>query len=191
MLLRRRYIAGNRWNALILAGLVMVAGGSRYPCVALTQENPEARVSKQGAEAEQPKPQPIPFSHKRHSQFFPDCLACHQMAGNGWAMSYPPESKCMACHAKISVESPAISRLAAYYDEHKAVPWVKIYSLPEEVFFSHKTHYTKANVACSICHGPVAVRDVITKERGTWMEFCIDCHKERKAPANCRSCHNR
>lgn len=155
MPLRRRYIAGNSWKTLILAGLVMVAGGSWRPCFVLAQENPEVRVSKQGAEIEQPKPQPIPFSHKRHSQFFPDCSACHQMAGNGWAMTYPPESKCMACHATISVESPAISRLAAYYDGHKAVPWVKVYSLPEEVFFSHRTHYVKAKVPCSTCHGPV------------------------------------
>jgi hypothetical protein len=191
MPLRTRHLAGNSGNVLILACLAMAAGGSGYPCNALAQENPGARVSKQGSEVELPKPQPIPFSHKRHSQFFPNCLACHQMAGNGWAMSYPPESKCMVCHSTISAESPAISRLAAYYEEHKAVPWVKIYSLPEEVFFSHKTHYAKGKVACSTCHGPVAERDVITPERVTWMEFCTECHKQRKAPANCRSCHNR
>lgn len=191
MRLRRRYVAGKTWNALIVAGLAMIAGGSAHLCVALSQESPETGGSKQGVEAEQPKPQPIPFSHKVHSKFLPDCSVCHQMPGNGWAMSYPPESKCMECHAKNSAESPAISRLAAYYDEHKAVPWVKIYSLPEEVFFSHKTHHAKAKVACSVCHGPVSERDVISKERATWMEFCVDCHKDRKAPANCRSCHNR
>jgi hypothetical protein len=41
MPLRRRYAAGNSWNAQILAGLVMVTGGSAYLCVALSQENPE------------------------------------------------------------------------------------------------------------------------------------------------------
>jgi hypothetical protein len=121
----------------------------------------------------------------------PDCLACHQVSANGLEMSYPPEARCMECHATISAESPAISKLATYYNEHKAVPWVKIYSLPDEVFFSHKRHYAKARVACTVCHGPVAERDVITKERATWMEFCVDCHKNRNAPANCRSCHNR
>jgi hypothetical protein len=179
------------WNPLILAVLAMTACGFWNPCVALAQENPEAGGAQQNPKVDLPKPQPIPFSHKLHSQFFPDCLACHQIAANGWEMSYPPESKCMVCHATISVESPAISRIAAYYSEHKAVPWVKIYSLPEEVLFSHKTHYAKAKVACSVCHGPVSERDLIKKERVTWMEFCIECHKDRKAPANCRSCHNR
>ena len=186
MLLRTSQIAGNSGNILILACLTMATGG-----VALAQQDPEASVSKEGSKVEVPKSQPIPFSHKLHFKFFPDCLACHQMTGNGWAMNYPPESKCMSCHSTIDVESPAIAKLAAYFDQHKPVPWVKIYSLPDEVFFSHKTHYAKAKVGCSTCHGPVAERDVITLDRVTWMEFCTDCHKQKKAPANCRSCHNR
>jgi Cytochrome c7 and related cytochrome c len=118
-------------------------------------------------------------------------MACHAMSGNGWDMGYPPEGKCMECHATNSAKSPAISKLADYYNEHKAVPWVKIYSLPDEILFSHKRHYTNGKVDCAVCHGPVAAREVITKERSISMESCIDCHKERKAPSTCRSCHNR
>jgi cytochrome c7-like protein/class III cytochrome C family protein len=186
----RRNFAGNNWNPLLLVTLVTFTGAFDRLGGSPGQEPTEARSSKPGAAVEQPKAQPIPFSHKLHASFIKDCLTCHAMSGSGWEMSYPPEANCMECHATISTKSPAINKLAAYYNEHKAVPWVKIYKLPDEILFSHKRH-VKSKVECTACHGPVAEREVVTKERSIWMEFCVDCHKDRKAPSTCRSCHNR
>src|SRR5207249_7761928 len=185
----RRNFERNHWHPLLLVALVL-AGGFHRLGGSPGQEPAEARSSKPGAAVEQPKAQPIPFSHKLHSVFITDCLTCHAMSVSGWELSYPPEAKCMECHGNTSTKSPAISKLTAYYNEHKEVPWVKIYTLPDEVLFSHKRHI-KGKVECAACHGPVAEREVVTKERSIWMEFCIDCHKERKAATTCRSCHNR
>jgi hypothetical protein len=136
-----------------------------------------------------PKAQPIPFSHKLHVPFDTTCAYCHEMPEPGEEMTYPVESKCMACHASLKTESPAIQKLAAYDKDHQHVPWVQIYSLPDYVFFSHKTHITKGKIGCETCHGPVAERDVITKEKDTSMKACVDCHVEKHARVICNTCH--
>jgi hypothetical protein len=137
-----------------------------------------------------PKPQPIPFSHKVHSQFFPKCVYCHEMPAPGEEITYPTEAKCMACHSTIKAESPAIQKLAKYYKDHLPVPWVQVYSLPDFVFFSHMTHIERGKVACETCHGPVAERDVITREKDISMKACVDCHVERHARVACNTCHS-
>jgi hypothetical protein len=105
-------------------------------------------------------------------------------------VSYPPETKCMQCHETVAKERPAIEKLAEYYNVQKPVPWVQIYALPEFVYFTHKVHCTKAKIACSDCHGPVAERDVITREKPITMMACLDCHRETRAPVKCNTCHN-
>jgi len=137
-----------------------------------------------------PAPQPLPFSHKLHTQFLQACQDCHQIASDGWAMQYPPEEKCMTCHATIKTDSPAIKKLAAYAAQKKPVPWVQIYQVPDYVYFSHRTHVTKAKIDCAACHGPVRERDVLTKEKSTSMATCINCHKEKGARVGCRTCHD-
>jgi hypothetical protein len=136
------------------------------------------------------KPQPIPFSHKLHTQFIPECLECHKLSSDGWTMNYPPEEKCMVCHATIKVESPPIKKLAEYFAQKKPVPWVQVYRVPDYVYFSHRTHTKKAKLDCEICHGPVRERDALTKEKPTSMQACINCHKEKDAPIGCRTCHD-
>jgi len=134
--------------------------------------------------------QPIPFSHRTHARLGLACLTCHVMPEPGWDMTYPEEAKCMDCHGTIKTESPAILKLAEYYKDHKRVPWVQIYKVPDYVLFSHKVHYRGAKIACEACHGPVAERDVIVKEKSTAMAACVDCHHEKGAPVRCNYCHN-
>jgi hypothetical protein len=136
------------------------------------------------------KPQPIPFSHKLHTQFFKECQDCHQISSDGWTMSYPPEEKCMTCHATVATDSPAIKKLAEYAAQKKPVPWVQIYRAPDFVYFSHRKHVQKAKLDCENCHGPVRERDVIVREKPISMAACIACHKEKGASTNCRTCHD-
>lgn len=135
------------------------------------------------------KSQPILFSHKVHTAFIPRCTDCHPISTRE-DISYPPEAQCMQCHTTIAVKSPEIIKLTEYYRQQKPVPWVQIYELPDFVYFSHSIHSSKAKVGCSVCHGPISERDVITKEKSISMVACVECHLKSSAPVKCNTCHN-
>ena len=134
--------------------------------------------------------QPIPFSHKTHSKYVQRCVFCHQIQALDGSMSFPSEAKCMQCHSAIAVKSPAIQTLGQYVHQKKSIPWVRIYELPDFVYFSHQTHAAKSKIGCAICHAPVAERDVITLERPISMVACVDCHRSSGAPLKCNTCHS-
>jgi hypothetical protein len=142
------------------------------------------------AQATQSASQPIPFSHKTHFKYMERCVFCHQVQSPDGGMSFPNEAKCMQCHEAIAVKSPAIQTLARYIQKKKPVPWVQIYQLPDYVYFSHETHAARSKIGCETCHGPVAERDVIAKEKPISMVACIDCHRSSGAPLQCNTCHS-
>ena len=107
--------------------------------------------------------QPIPYSHKKHIALGLECVRCHAMPGKGEAATFPAETVCMQCHAAVKKDSAAIQKLAAFVKEKKPVPWVRVYKLPNYVWFSHKVHSSSA--ACAKCHGDVAAREVMVKEK--------------------------
>ena len=137
-----------------------------------------------------PQQQPIPFSHKLHSELGLECLQCHTLKEPGFAAGYPDEDSCMKCHTSIKNDSPSIRKLAEHHRAKKPVRWVKIYEVPEFVWFSHKIHHREAGVSCETCHGPVAQREVIRREKPISMRACMDCHTQHKAPNDCDLCHN-
>ncbi len=132
--------------------------------------------------------QPIPYSHKKHIALGLECVRCHAMPGKGEAATFPAETVCMQCHAAVKKDSAAIQKLAAFVKEKKPVPWVRVYKLPNYVWFSHKVHSSSA--ACAKCHGDVAAREVMVKEKPTDMNSCMNCHDEQKASNECNVCHN-
>ena len=137
-----------------------------------------------------PKPQPIPFSHKLHVALGRQCADCHEMPEPGDLATYPKEAKCMVCHAGVKTESPSIMALAAYFKRQKPVPWVQVYKVPDFVWFSHKKHDKKDGITCDTCHGAVAEREVIYKEKLTTMASCMECHDQMGASVACNACHN-
>jgi Fe-S cluster assembly scaffold protein SufB len=104
-------------------------------------------------------------------------------------MGFPASSFCMSCHASVKKDSPHIARLAAAAKENKPLPWVRVYKIPSYVFFSHRIH-VETGATCQTCHGPVAERDVITKEVDISMGACMDCHRKNKASNDCKFCHD-
>ena len=132
--------------------------------------------------------QPIPYSHKTHVSLGLKCAGCHTMPGKGEMATYPPESLCMGCHASIKTGSPHIRKLAEFAKEKKPVPWVRVYKLPDFVWFSHKGHAKK--ITCETCHGPVGEREVVRQEKPIGMTSCMACHDQAEAPNECNTCHN-
>jgi hypothetical protein len=137
-----------------------------------------------------PPPQPIPFSHRIHVKLGLKCLDCHPIREPGLAAGFPKEAVCMACHGSNKKQSAAIAKLSEYARKKESIPWVKIYRVPDNVFFSHKVHYKDAGITCDTCHGPVADRHVIVKERPTSMTECMKCHDKSGASNDCGLCHS-
>jgi len=57
------------------------------------------------------------------------------------------------------------------------------------VVFNHQRHIRK-ELACRECHGEIEKMDRI-RGKFFYMQFCIECHREKKANIDCwLSCHN-
>lgn len=141
-----------------------------------------------------PKPapeQPIPFSHKTHAGAAGvKCRDCHSIKDPGFQAGLPKEASCMGCHVAIKKDSPDIQKLASYAKSKTAIPWVRVYTVPDYVWFSHAVHVNEAKLECESCHGPVSERAAMFKEKPTNMFSCMACHAKHKAPNGCDSCHN-
>ncbi|HEX6545556.1 MAG TPA: cytochrome c3 family protein [Bryobacteraceae bacterium] len=132
--------------------------------------------------------QPIPFSHKTHSEQHLKCADCHSLPDPGEVMTFPSATKCMYCHRTIKTDSPGIKTLQAYAERKRPIPWVRVYEIPSYVYFSHKTHID-AGTDCAVCHGPVKERDTLSAEVPLHMQDCMNCHRAHKAPVDCGTCH--
>ena len=142
--------------------------------------------------AKQPPPppqQPIAFSHKMHAGTLElKCSQCHPNPDPGEKMSVAAASSCMQCHAEIGMDRQEIQKLAAFAKNNREIRWARIYQIPADVVFSHKSHLTVGST-CKQCHGEVAERDRLYLEGDISMGACINCHKAKDASVDCTSCH--
>ncbi len=116
------------------------------------------------------------------------CNDCHEPSRNGATVAMPQPTKCMLCHAAIATDKPDIQRIAEAAKANEPMQWVRIYRVPSFVQFSHKTH-TDTGAKCEDCHGAVAEKDVMAKEKDLSMGGCISCHTAKSAPTGCDTCH--
>lgn len=153
-----------------------------------------ARVSFAIAPVQQRTPppvQPLPYSHKQHLALPAEleCRTCHVNPEAGKLMTYPATGTCMSCHATMAADRPSLQALAAFAASGKPIPWVRVYQLPDYVYWKHATH-VQAAISCTECHGAVAERDVIGIETGiTSMRGCVTCHDARQVYVDCGDCH--
>ncbi len=139
---------------------------------------------------ERPAPeQPLPFSHKTHATVGLACKQCHAMPDPGDFATFPATQVCMNCHQAIKKDSPHIAKLAAHHAEGKKIPWVRVYRIPDYVFFNHQKHNAVEGVSCETCHGPVAERVTLRREKDHGMQACMDCHRAKSAKNDCTLCH--
>ncbi len=138
-----------------------------------------------------PPEQPMPYSHKLHvGQLSLECKHCHELDEDGFFMLFPAEQTCMECHSAVKTESPHIQKLAEYARSGEAIEWAQIYRVPDYVWFAHESHSADAGITCDTCHGPVAEREVMFKEKATNMVSCMECHAKHRAPNDCDFCHD-
>ena len=101
--------------------------------------------------------QPIEFSHWQHVKKPGgpelECMFCHEHADKGPYATIPNTSTCMACHEVMETDKPEVQRLAAFAQEKKQPPWVRVYwfEVESNAFFNHKAHL-RAEVECATCH---------------------------------------
>jgi hypothetical protein len=135
--------------------------------------------------------QPIAFSHKIHAgKVGLQCLFCHETAGTSDFAGVPPVEKCMSCHTNVATDRPEIQKLTRYWNRREAMAWNRVHRIRVRnyVYFSHERHI-KANVDCANCHGEVKYMDKIRQVRSLQMGWCVSCHRARKAPTDCVTCH--
>ena len=133
--------------------------------------------------------QPIIFSHKLHADAYSiPCLFCHRNAPKSSLAGIPSVADCRACHLYISPDAPEIRKLMEYWDKQEPIPWVRINSLPDHVYFPHMMHI-RASIDCSVCHGQVSVMERISRTANLKMGWCLGCHRQHKASIDCWTCH--
>ncbi len=133
-------------------------------------------------------PQPVPFSHRLHADRGVDCSDCHPGSSRSERAGLPDRDACMVCHQVLAADRPGVRSLAALPPGSR-IAWVRVYRVPDFVFFSHQEH-AAAEVDCPACHGPVAARHELQQELSTSMEACMNCHVERGASIDCHLCHD-
>jgi len=156
----------------------------------------------------QPK-QPIYYSHKVHAGINQiNCLYCHGSAFEGKQANIPSTNICMNCHKAITsyekgpklldengVEINANAEIAKLYqyagfdpkspnswDPSKAqsIPWERIHSLPDHVYFNHSQHTKAGNVQCQTCHGEITAMNEVYQFSELSMGWCVNCHRDTK-----------
>jgi hypothetical protein len=117
-------------------------------------------------------------------------MQCHASKAPGDAIALPAASTCMVCHQTIAKDKPDIQKLAAFARDNRPIPWVRVYSVPGWVYWSHDAHL-KAGLQCADCHGDVAQMNVMHQVKNvTTMDGCTSCHKLHHVDTGCQSCHD-
>lgn len=162
-----------------------------------------------------PSVQPINFPHNVHVGTYKiDCQYCHADARRSEYAGMPSVARCMGCHKITAADRPEIRKVAEYASSARPIPWVRVFKVPEFVYFPHKAHI-RAEIKCQDCHGPVEQMTTVGAVTGPRltndfltlvglrpaapllsMGWCIECHRQQnatrklKAPLDCVACHH-
>lgn len=121
--------------------------------------------------------QPVDYSHKLHAgDLGIDCRYCHSNVERSSVASVPPTQTCMNCHAKVLPNSEKLLPVRESAASDKPLPWVRVHSLPDYVYFDHSAH-VNVGVGCESCHGRVDQMPKVHQVESLTMGWCIDCHR--------------
>jgi len=133
--------------------------------------------------------QPIEFSHKIHAGNYElACLYCHSYANRSSYAGIPSVQRCMGCHKITAQNKPEVKKIHEYWNKKEPIPWVRVYKVPDFVYFTHRRHVNKG-INCTTCHGEVEKMEKIQKVSSLKMGWCVKCHKENQVSRDCLICH--
>jgi hypothetical protein len=134
--------------------------------------------------------QPVSFSHRVHAGVKGiNCRFCHPGVERSANAGLPAVAKCFFCHKYIIPNHPEIQKEERYLNTNTPVPWVRIFWVPDFVFFNHIPHVKWAKFDCAKCHGEIRTADRLRRVDFK-MGFCIECHRKMNAQLDCwLGCH--
>ena len=125
-----------------------------------------------------PKEQPIPFSHKHHiTGIGIDCRYCHTTVEETAFAGIPSTETCMTCHSMLWEEAPILEPVRASFRNNEPLQWTRIHDLPDFVYFKHDIHISQG-IGCQSCHGQVDQMPLMMKANTLNMEWCLECHRD-------------
>jgi hypothetical protein len=180
----RRYVQlGLAAMATAVLGIFVVAHAGSEPTRAVSDSEPDRTVSAIDLVNE------VPFDHSIHAgKYGIPCLDCHVYADKSPVAGLPSGRKCMGCHKFVAKDDPMVARLAARVAAGQPLRWLRVFAVPDFIYFSHRMHVRK-QVACSECHGDMAAKKTITQDQPFTMGRCLACHTDRGATRDCLGCH--
>ena len=148
----------------------------------VVHRSPVTRLTKEA------RPQPVPFSHKHHTNLGIDCRYCHTSVEDSSFAGIPPTKTCMNCHNLMWNEAemlaPVRDSMQSYLDDPagggESIEWTRVHDMPDFVYFNHSIHVNKG-VGCEECHGRVDEMPLMYKEKPLFMKWCLDCHRDPAA----------
>jgi hypothetical protein len=134
--------------------------------------------------------QPLPYSHRQHLELaIVECADCHVRPDDGPDMTFPDAGTCMSCHQTLPAATASLKRLATLAASKTPIPWVRVYELPQYVYWSHGSHL-RAGLTCTNCHGAVEQNDAMRRETNVATKVgCVTCHEARQILSDCGDCH--
>ena len=160
----------NTFSRLSIFGSLFLLAAAAW---GLALINRSSYVTREGVSREQP----VPFSHRHHAgELGIDCRYCHTAVERGPIAGIPPTKICMNCHSQIWVDSPVLEPVRASFRTDKSIEWIKVYDLPDFVYFNHSIH-VRQGIGCASCHGRVDRMNLMWQESSLQMEWCLNCHR--------------
>ena len=137
--------------------------------------------------AEEPLPQPVPFSHQHHvAGLGIDCRYCHTSVEKSAFAGMPSTEICMTCHSQVWKDAPVLEPVRDSLQTGKPLQWIRVYDLPDYVYFNHSIHVNKG-IGCVNCHGRIDQMPITWEAQQLHMRWCLDCHRHpenRVGPTN-------
>jgi len=162
--------SANTYSRLSIFGALFAIAGLLWALAAFNRSDymTQASVARE---------QPVPFSHKHHvGELGIDCRYCHTTVEISSYANIPATQICMNCHSQIWSDSPTLEPVRASYRTGASIEWVKVYDLPDYVYFNHSIHVAKG-IGCESCHGRVDKMNLTWQKPSLHMEWCLACHR--------------
>jgi len=134
--------------------------------------------------------QPLEFNHKIHAANGLECSDCHRNFKEHSTSGRPSLEICSSCHSGPLGESENEKKLQEYIQKGEEIPWQRLYRVPPDVYFSHRTHVVIGEIECRTCHGDIgASSKPPSAPVKISMEKCMSCHQKRHVTNDCIACH--